>query len=338
MSATAATADDGGSQVFVAVRIRPRILRATNAAQTAERHLPTAASRVGDDTIRMTELRTQASILSSSSNPSQSPVVSSQSGVFASSNPSMAVSERDVKSQTFTFDAVFDEDSTQEDLYNDTTLNAVDAALEGGNSTIMTYGQTGSGKTFTVLGVVSQNPLDGDDVVVKETGLFLRVLRDILAYKKHRANAMHVVVCISVIEIYLDNVRDLLGKDSSANLKVAIHTDTVEMPDLTVTEIADLRDAVGCYKQATARRISRATDANDQSSRSHAVFAIEIFQQERTDANPTPLTLSELTAARDKGKAKAAAGQPFSCGKAGLPPVPPAGGAKRGRWGRGGRS
>jgi hypothetical protein len=305
-----AAVDVGGTNnVFVAVRIRPRILSALNVAQTAERHMPTGAARIGDDTIRMTDVR----------NPSSpTPGSSSSSSVISSS---ATTGNPDVKTQNFTFDAVFDEDSTQEELYNETTIDSVDAVLQGTSATIMTYGQTGSGKTFTVLGAVSQNPLDGDDVVVKDTGLFLRVLRDILNYKKQREIVSHVVVCISVIEIYLDNVRDLLGKDASANLKVVIHTDNVEMPELHVEPIHALRDAVACYKKATARRVSRATDANDQSSRSHALFCVEIFQQDKTEANPEPLPLEELLAAREKAKAKAIGGQPFSSGKPGLPPL-----------------
>ncbi len=52
----------------------------------------------------------------------------------------------------FTFDQVFDYDSTQEEVYEKTARISVCSALEGYNATILAYGQTGTGKTFTMEG------------------------------------------------------------------------------------------------------------------------------------------------------------------------------------------
>jgi DNA replication protein DnaC len=54
--------------------------------------------------------------------------------------------------QTFTFDHVYDQVSTQENVYENTAKQAVWSVLEGYNATILAYGQTGTGKTYTMEG------------------------------------------------------------------------------------------------------------------------------------------------------------------------------------------
>lgn len=61
----------------------------------------------------------------------------------------------------FSFDAVFDTDSTQVDIYNETARPIVDKVLHGYNGTIFAYGQTGTGKTYTMAGVKSSPHLRG---------------------------------------------------------------------------------------------------------------------------------------------------------------------------------
>lgn len=54
---------------------------------------------------------------------------------------------------TFSFDWVYSEDSTQEEVYENTAKGSVLSVLEGYNSTILAYGQTGTGKTYTMEGM-----------------------------------------------------------------------------------------------------------------------------------------------------------------------------------------
>jgi hypothetical protein len=290
--------ETAGSRVAVAVRIRPKIFSATNSAQVAERYCAEAAAKTSDTTIRLVDAKA-ATTSGSGSNKSGS------SGV---------------RSQVFSFDSVFDKECTQEEVYEETTLDAVDAALQSGScSTIITYGQTGSGKTYTVLGLVAQNPLVGDDVVVSDTGLFLRVLRDVLAYRDARKASSHVVVSLTVVEIYLEAVRDLLG--NGATMKVLIDADTVKLPDLVYKEISTLRDGTAAYKEADSKRVSRATNSNDTSSRSHAMFTIDVFQQPCTDDNPQPLPLQDLLNAKERGKKVSVDGSTLLSVGAGKPAV-----------------
>lgn len=54
--------------------------------------------------------------------------------------------------KTFTFDNVFDWNSTQTAVYSETAKPIVDSVLEGYNGTVFAYGQTGTGKTHTMDG------------------------------------------------------------------------------------------------------------------------------------------------------------------------------------------
>lgn len=64
-----------------------------------------------------------------------------------------------VKDQTFAFDKVFDENTSQADVYESTTKNLLDSVLDGYNATVFAYGATGCGKTHTITYVVNDDPL-----------------------------------------------------------------------------------------------------------------------------------------------------------------------------------
>lgn len=73
-------------------------------------------------------------------------------------NPNAAQGE---PPKVFSFDAVFDTDSTQVDIYNETARPIVDKVLQGYNGTIFAYGQTGTGKTYTMSGAKTSPQLRG---------------------------------------------------------------------------------------------------------------------------------------------------------------------------------
>ena len=73
-------------------------------------------------------------------------------------NPNAAQGE---PPKIFSFDAVFDTNSTQVDIYNETARPIVDKVLQGYNGTIFAYGQTGTGKTYTMSGAKTSPQLRG---------------------------------------------------------------------------------------------------------------------------------------------------------------------------------
>uniref|UniRef100_A0A914ZT97 Kinesin motor domain-containing protein n=1 Tax=Parascaris univalens TaxID=6257 RepID=A0A914ZT97_PARUN len=83
--------------------------------------------------------------------------VYSDRGVIELRNPKAL----DEPPKSFTFDAVYDVNSKQVDLYDETFRELVDSVLRGFNGTIFAYGQTGTGKTFTMEGDRNNEDLRG---------------------------------------------------------------------------------------------------------------------------------------------------------------------------------
>lgn len=100
---------------------------------------------------------------------------------------------------SFTFDAVFGGDSTQQYIFEQTAAPLVAAALAGVNVTFMTYGQTGSGKTFTMTG-------SRDD-----PGITPRVVDAIFRAIEAAPDTSEFTLRVSYMEVYMERVRDLLN-------------------------------------------------------------------------------------------------------------------------------
>eukprot|EP00760_Papus_ankaliazontas_P001064 PhM_4_TR10372/c0_g1_i1/m.83957 len=244
---------DNGPRVQVAVRIRPVLKTGGSALQQQERFSLECASKLDDFSLRLQEQKLEDAC----------------------------------RNSTFTFDFVFDQESTQHEVYEDAVVDLIDAALLGSNATILAYGQTGSGKTHTVLGEVKDNPLE-QELLTANTGLFMRSLRDLLEYKQNREKKCHVVIGLSCIEIYNESVRDLISSTPMEPIKVVMDDDGVYMPNLAQEEVVSLRSVYQIFKMANARRQTRATEANEGSSRSHCLFVIDILQQEKAEGVSPP--------------------------------------------------
>jgi hypothetical protein len=265
--------DSTEARVTVAVRVRPQLAFAANALQQSERYEEVICIPTSDTTLRLAERRA------------------------AKLNRNMS----------FAYDHVFDVDATQVDVYEAAALDAVDSVLGGTNASLLTYGQTGSGKTFTVLGKTAQGSVgDGspDKVVGPDSGLLLRAIQDMLLFAEavQRKQERYVVLGLTAIEIYNDEIRDLLcegGRGPAAPLQPIMTKDALHLPGLTHMPLRTLTDACAVYERATARRVQRATSANDTSSRSHAIFTVVVFQAPMSPPYPCAPTLAECCAARD---------------------------------------
>lgn len=106
------------------------------------------------------------------------------------------------------------------EFYQESCLELVDSALQGFDVTIFTYGQTGSGKTWTVLGKVG-NVRSGEDIITEDSGLFLRILSDLFRFKS-QSTTMHVQISVSILEIYLEEFRDLLADSKDRGKTVTL--------------------------------------------------------------------------------------------------------------------
>eukprot|EP01063_Lacrimia_lanifica_P033723 TRINITY_DN608_c0_g3_i1.p1 TRINITY_DN608_c0_g3~~TRINITY_DN608_c0_g3_i1.p1 ORF type:complete len:1093 (+),score=489.05 TRINITY_DN608_c0_g3_i1:51-3281(+) len=200
---------------------------------------------------------------------------------------------KDARAETipFGFDHAFDEDDQQIEVYNEAVLEMVDSTLDGHNACVLAYGQTGAGKTFTMLGEVDEQ---GDSLLKPNSGLFLRVLTDLFLYKERCQGHMHVTIALSIIEIYVQEIRDLLNNKKP--LKTQTTKDDVILPELTIVSVESLKDVYKFFKIADKQRVAKKTAMNDVSSRSHALFMVDLFQQARSDKNPEPPQWDKLKA------------------------------------------
>ena len=172
----------------------------------------------------------------------------------------------------FTFDSIFDMDSSQIDVYNITAKQAVNSVLEGYNSTIFCYGQTGTGKTYTMEGFTynAQN---------EQRGIIQRTIEDIFNFIEVTSkNNTKFIIRASYLQIYNESISDLL-KPEKKNLQIREDKKKGIYVDL-LSEWA-VRTPVDLYallKRGASYRTTAATLMNDVSSRSHAVFVITVEQ------------------------------------------------------------
>ncbi|KAH8854541.1 Kinesin-II 95 kDa subunit [Schistosoma japonicum] len=110
----------------------------------------------------------------------------------------------------FRFDAVYDENSMQKDLYNETFRGLIDNVLVGFNGTVFAYGQTGTGKTFTIQGFQDNPELRG---IMPNS--FVHIFDEI-----SKSMGTQYLVRASYLEIYKEEIRDLLRRDQSKHLEI----------------------------------------------------------------------------------------------------------------------
>ena len=118
--------------------------------------------------------------------------------------------DRDAPPKSFTFDGAYPGDATNEQLYLDIAFQLVESVTEGYNGTVFAYGQTGGGKTFTMQGV-------GDPAA--QRGIIPRAF-DHIFDTVAVADQTRYLIHASFLEIYNEEVRDLLGQDIRARLEL----------------------------------------------------------------------------------------------------------------------
>ncbi|XP_009900091.2 kinesin-like protein KIF3B [Dryobates pubescens] len=169
--------------------------------------------------------------------------------------------------KTFTFDAVYDWNSKQVELYDETFRPLVDSVLQGFNGTIFAYGQTGTGKTYTMEGV------RGDP---EKRGVIPNSFEHIFTHISRSQNQQYLVRA-SYLEIYQEEIRDLLAKDQSKRLELKERPDTgVYVKDLSSFVTKSVKEIEHVMNVGNQNRSVGATNMNEHSSRSHAIFVITI--------------------------------------------------------------
>ncbi|GFS47711.1 kinesin-like protein KIF19 [Trichonephila inaurata madagascariensis] len=162
----------------------------------------------------------------------------------------------------YIFDWAFDEHSSQEEVYEKTTKNLVENVVEGYNGTVFAYGATGSGKTHTMVGI--------DD----DPGIMVRALKDL--FKEVDMKNKMYDVSMSYLEIYNENIRDLLNP-STAQLELREDAKgNHQVAGLSEVEIFSSEEVMSLLMRGNKRRTQESTGANKTSSRSHAVLMVQV--------------------------------------------------------------
>ncbi|KAM3835478.1 kinesin-like protein KIF1A isoform 11-T11 [Vipera latastei] len=195
--------------------------------------------------------------------------------------------------KSFSFDYSYWSHTTPEDInyasqkqvYLDIGEEMLQHAFEGYNVCIFAYGQTGAGKSYTMMGKQEKD----------QQGIIPQLCEDLFSRINDTTNDnMSYSVEVSYMEIYCERVRDLLNPKNKGNLRVREHPllgpYVEDLSKLAVTSYNDIQDLMDSGNKA---RTVAATNMNETSSRSHAVFNI-IFTQKRHDAE-TDITTEKVS-------------------------------------------
>ncbi|XP_063220986.1 kinesin-like protein KIF21A isoform X2 [Bacillus rossius redtenbacheri] len=187
--------------------------------------------------------------------------------------------------KSFTYDYVFDTDSTQTQVYDTCVAGLVDGSLEGYNATVLAYGQTGSGKTYT-MGTgfeLDESP--------EQLGILPRAIHHLFSGIEQRVEAAREAgapppdfkVVAQFMELYNEEIVDLFQPNRDARHgAVKIHEDTagtIFVAGVTTRVVVSAEDALQCLKVGALSRTTGSTQMNSQSSRSHAIFTLHVTQQ-----------------------------------------------------------
>lgn len=164
--------------------------------------------------------------------------------------------------------------ASQDNLFLDLGVPLLDNAFQGYNNCIFAYGQTGSGKSYSMMGYG------------KEYGVIPRICQDMFERIRtiQQDKNLGCTVEVSYLEIYNERVRDLLNPSNKGNLKVREHPSTGPyVEDLAKLVVRSFEEIENLMDEGNKARTVAATNMNETSSRSHAVFTLTLTQK-RHDA------------------------------------------------------
>ncbi|KAJ3593240.1 hypothetical protein NHX12_005575 [Muraenolepis orangiensis] len=191
------------------------------------------------------------------------------------------------KTMTFELDRVFQE-----------VQALVTSCIDGFNVCIFAYGQTGSGKTYTMEGV-AQNP-----------GINQRALRLLFSEVMEKKPDWDYRINVSMVEIYNETLRNLLGANPSEKLEIKMSPDgsgQLYVPGLTQITVQSPEDINRVFDLGHMNRATACTNLNEHSSRSHALLIITVAGVNSATGNRTQGKLNLVDLAGSERIAKSGA-------------------------------
>ncbi|XP_068271182.1 kinesin-like protein KIF17 [Nyctibius grandis] len=167
----------------------------------------------------------------------------------------------------FTFDGAYNQEHNTEQIYNEITYPLVEGVTEGYNGTIFAYGQTGSGKSFTMQGIEEPST---------QKGIIPRAFEHIFESVQCAENAKFLVR-VSYLEIYNEDIRDLLGADTKQKLELKQHPEKgVYVKGLSLHTVRNVLECEEIMEKGWRNRAVGYTLMNKDSSRSHSILTVNM--------------------------------------------------------------
>ena len=170
----------------------------------------------------------------------------------------------------FNFDKVFPSSATQQEIFEFVGVPIIEDVLTGYNGTVFAYGQTGSGKTYTMMG---SNVSDETN-----SGIIPRALSLIFQSLASATNETEFTVKCSMLEIYKETLKDLLGHSGELKIKQDKRKG-IYIEGLTEVYVVCEEETLEVLTTGESNRTVASTKMNSASSRSHQIFMVEILQK-----------------------------------------------------------
>ncbi|XP_059472711.1 kinesin-like protein KIF18B [Neocloeon triangulifer] len=198
------------------------------------------------------------------------------------------------KNMEFSFENIFGPICSNIDVYNSAIKDIVSNVIDGFNCSVFAYGSTGSGKTFTMLGKQD------------EPGITFQLMSDLYKALDSTEN-LEFVINGSYLEIYNENVRDLLNQKSK-DLCLREDGREIVVSGLSWFRPENAEQLMEKLRLGNSRRTQHPTDANAESSRSHAVFQVRLkLIRKNEEGEVTSKTFVKLNMIDLAGSERAAA-------------------------------
>ncbi|KAM0879142.1 hypothetical protein ACQ4PT_034458 [Festuca glaucescens] len=189
-----------------------------------------------------------------------------ESGDLLISNPSKQGKDGH---RMFKFNKVFSSFASQAEVFSD-IQPLIRSVLDGFNVCIFAYGQTGSGKTYT---------MSGPSMSKTDWGVNYRALNDLFDISLSRRNVFSYEVGVQMVEIYNEQVRDLLSNDI-AQKRLGIWSTSqpngLVVPDASLHSVTSTSDVLDLMEIGLANRAVGSTALNERSSRSHSILTVHV--------------------------------------------------------------
>ncbi|KAK5113644.1 hypothetical protein LTR62_003271 [Meristemomyces frigidus] len=200
-----------------------------------------------------------------------------------------------LSNKTYQFDKVFSPAADQGMVFDEVVAPILDEVLQGFNCTIFAYGQTGTGKTYTMSGDIT------DMLPIPDAaGIIPRALHSLFARlgEDDVEQCEHSVKC-SFIELYNEELRDLLSADDSIKLKIFDEANKTGRASTLVqgmeeSHIKSATKGIQLLREGSHKRQVAATKCNDLSSRSHTVFTVTVYTKRTSETGEDFVSAGKL--------------------------------------------